>query len=255
MRIVSLVPSITKTLCDLGLKKQIVGITNFCVDPPDLYRTAVRVGGTKDPDIGAISKLSPTHVILNREENRDVDISALGAEFSTIVTFPKKPTDVPDMISQLGKYLGVQDVARNLERDIRSKIERISDVDAWCKLLGKRFLYMIWRDPWMTVGQDTYISNFLELLGLENAWRGSERYPTIDLSVVSRFDVDVILLSSEPWAFRKRDAEHIRDVIGTSCPKIYWIDGKAFSWYGSITSEVLNAISDDPMQSGLIKQL
>lgn len=255
MRIVSLVPSITKTLCDLGLKKQIVGITNFCVDPPDLYRTAVRVGGTKDPDIACISKLSPTHIILNHEENRSADISALSAQFSTIVTFPKKPRDVPQMLCQLGEYLGVQNVAQDLARDVLIKIDRVGDVDAWRKLLGKRFLYMIWRDPWMAVGKDTYISNFLELIGLENAWDSSDRYPVVDLAVVPSFDLDMILLSSEPWAFRKRDADYLRELMGPGCPKLYWIDGKAFSWYGSTTAEALTAIGQGPVNSGLMRPL
>jgi iron complex transport system substrate-binding protein len=255
MRIVTLVPSITKTLCDLGLKNQIVGITNFCVDPPDLHRTAVRVGGTKDPDLEGIKKLNPTHIILNTEENRSVDIIALSTHFSTLVTFPKTPHDVPNMLRQLGEFLGVRQDAQHLADDILMKIDRASGGRSWQDLLGKRFLYLIWRDPWMAVGKDTYISNFLELIGLVNAWKSSERYPELRLEDVPDLNVDVILLSSEPWAFRKRDAAYIRNVLGSKCPSLFWIDGKALSWYGSTTAEVLTAICEDPLKSRLIKPL
>lgn len=255
MRIVSLVPSITKTLCDLSLKNQIVGITNFCVDPPDLHRTARRIGGTKDPDLAVIAELNPTHLIVNQEENRREDIESLGSRFSTFVTFPKKPQDVPDMISQLGEYLGVQDVARHLSQDILTKMEQVRGIDHWRQLLGPRFLYLIWRDPWMMVGKDTYISNFLELIGFENALNGSERYPVVDLQDVLNLKVDVVLLSSEPWPFRKRDADYIRQTLGSSCPKLCWVDGKAFSWYGSTTAEALTVIAENQVKSKLIKPI
>jgi iron complex transport system substrate-binding protein len=255
MRIISLVPSITKTLCDLGLKNQIVGITNFCIDPADLHRTAVRVGGTKDPDLHRISELSPTHIILNEEENRAVDIASLRAEFNTLVTFPKTPRDVPIMVRQIGAYLGVEDKAQSMASDIQNKIERVIELRCWQELLGKRFLYLIWRDPWMAAGKDTYISNFLELTGLENVLNSSERYPVVDLKNSEYLNPDVILLSSEPWPFRKRDAEHIREILGPSHPKLWWIDGKALSWYGSTTDEALTTISEDPIKNRLIKPL
>jgi hypothetical protein len=145
--------------------------------------------------------------------------------------------------------------AQHLADEILVKIERASGGSSWQELLGKRFLYLIWRDPWMAVGKDTYISNFLELMGLVNAWTGSQRYPEFRLDDVPDLNVDVILLSSEPWAFRKRDAAYIRDVLGPKCPALFWIDGKAFSWYGSTTADALTAVCEDPLKSRLIKPL
>jgi iron complex transport system substrate-binding protein len=255
MRIVSLVPSLTKTLCDLGLRSQLVGITNFCVDPPDLHRTVKRVGGTKDPDLNLIAQLNPSHIILNQEENRLVDIESLGRQFSTLITFPKTPRDVPSVITRLGDYLSVQDRAQTMADDIQGKIERLTGQERWQGLLGTRFLYLIWRDPWMAVGEDTYISKFLEMIALDNVLQGPERYPVVDLSNAENLNLDVIFLSSEPWPFRKRDADYIREKLGKSCPKLYWIDGKALSWYGSETSEALVALDSEPLKSRLIKPL
>lgn len=255
MRIVSLVPSITKTLCDLGLKNQIVGITNFCVDPPNLHRTADRVGGTKDPNLTRIAELNPTHIILNQEENRQVDIDVLKAHFNVLVTFPKTPQDVPDMLNQLGAYLGVETLAQDLAHDVIAKIDLVKGTNYWLELLGKRFLYLIWQDPWMAVGRDTYISNFLELLGLQNALNGSERYPVVNLEDVNNLNIDVVMLSSEPWPFRKRDADFIRQTLGPKCPKLYWIDGKAFSWYGATTIEALTIIGEDRQTDKLIRPI
>jgi ABC-type Fe3+-hydroxamate transport system substrate-binding protein len=252
MKIVSLVPSLTKTICDFGLKDQIVGITNFCVDPPDLYRTATRIGGTKDPDLRLIKDLKPTHVIVNEEENRAEDIRQLGLAYNVLSTFPKSPADVPSLLVQMGDFLGVPAEGQQKSDELKMGLESLSAQNSFTGILGKRFVYLIWRDPWMAAGEDTYISKMLASLGSENIVKNLERYPVVTPSHLLSLRPDVVLMSSEPWPFRKRDAEAWRSESGSTCPPIYWIDGKAMSWYGTTTLDTVHAI-----QSGrnLIKQL
>lgn len=255
MRIVCLVPSITKTLCDLGLKTSISGITNFCVDPPGLYKTAKRIGGTKDPDLADITSIDPTHVIVNEEENRKSDIDFIRKNFNTLTTFPKSPEDVPHLLEMLGNFLSVEEEANRYSNEIVAKLQQLKSGRGLADQLGKRFLYLIWRDPWMAVSRDTYISAFLELMGLENCVSTTERYPVLDLAGYVFPSVDTILLASEPWPFRRRDAAIIREKLGPKCPKLYWIDGKAMSWYGTETLSALNKLEVSAFQSQLVKEI
>ena len=255
MKIVSIVPSLTKTICDLGLKDQIVGITNFCADPKDLHRHAMRIGGTKDPDLNKVKKLAPTHVIVNTEENRSPDIAFLTQNFPTLVTFPKSPDDVPDLLRSMGQFLGVDVKANLIAGEVASEIKRAREQSSLSKLLGTRFIYLIWRDPWMAVGQDTYISKFLEILGFSNMIAGPERYPVVDLKLYSSEQVDVIFLSSEPWPFRRRDAAELRRHLDNRCPHLSWIDGKALSWYGTTTLDALIAAQKPKELNDLVREI
>jgi iron complex transport system substrate-binding protein len=239
MKIISLVPSLTKTVCDLGLKEKVVGITNFCVDPPDLYRQARRIGGTKNPDLKLLEQISPTHVLANEEENRAEDVKFLKQNFHTLVTFPKSPNDVPELLLTMGEFLNIKSNAISYVDEIRSKLELLKNHNYLFEEIGNKFLYLIWRDPWMAAGGDTYISRFLELLGFENALLDDERYPVIDPKKYSSKDVDIIFLSSEPWPFRRRDADYLRQLFGDGCPTLLWIDGKSLSWYGTPTLEAI----------------
>lgn len=255
MKIVCLVPSLSKTICDLGLKKDLVGVTNFCVDPPDLYRAARRIGGTKDPDLNLICEINPTHVVLNEEENRLKDVEFLKSRFQTLVTFPKSPSDVPGLFRQLGNFLNICPEADVFANKIEAELMQWDSAASWSQEIGKRFLYLIWRDPWMAASRDTYISRFLELLGLQNVICDDNRYPVVDISKYTKKDVDLIFMSSEPWAFRKRDAEGLRALLSNDCPTLYWIDGKACSWYGSQTLEALSAARKGPVAGELIKSM
>lgn len=255
MKIVCLVPSLSKTICDLGLKKDLVGITNFCVDPPDLFRTARRIGGTKDPNLDLICEINPTHVVVNEEENRVKDVEFLKSRFETLVTFPKSPSDVPDLFRRLGRFLNDCPAAEVFANKIETEIAQWHSAASWSQKMGKRFLYLIWRDPWMAASRDTYISRFLELLGLQNVIFDDNRYPVVDVSKYTKEDVDLIFMSSEPWPFRKRDAEGLRALLADGCPTIYWIDGKACSWYGSQTLEALSAATKGPMAGEFMKSM
>lgn len=240
MRIVSLVPSLTETIAQSELRSSLVGMTNFCVHPPSLHKTVEIVGGTKDPDLSLIEKLSPTHVILNAEENEPGTIDFLRRKYKTHVTKPFLVEHVPQMLTDMGIFLGEEKVFENLAQSIRTKLKAAGE----CVVNRKSGLYFIWKDPLMIAGQGTYISSALDLFGIENcvemfAGRQSSRYPSAELEALKKNACDIYLLSSEPWPFRKRDA-NVFQGIGHEGSKIIKVDGKLFSWYGSTTSDLLD---------------
>lgn len=248
MRIVSLVPSLTKTICDFGLQSHVVGCTIFCVDPPSLARTSTRIGGTKNPNIDAIISLDPTHILVNEEENKPADIDILSSKFNVLNTFPKSPRDVPDLLMKMGVFLECPQVAMKMAAKLSESLSQLDQQPEVFRSLGKRFAYLIWRDPWMAVSEDTYISRFLELFGMENVIKSSSRYPVVEPKDIDALAPDVLFMSSEPWPFRKRDAAAWRQITGASAAKIFWIDGQAMSWYGTTTLEVLDEVGELKMK-------
>ncbi len=241
-RIVSLVPSLTETLVHLGLRSELVACTSFCVDPPDLHRDVVIVGGTKDFDVEKILALHPTHIIANQEENTREPVESLASRVPTLVSFPKGPADVPAMLRDMGRFLDCSDVAEQLSQAIEAQL-------AWCRRTDDaqehrvRFLYLIWREPYMAAGPDTYISRLLECAGWENAYQGTERYPTLSSAEIAALGVDEILLSSEPFPFRNRHAQKLRDE-GVRTGSMSKIDGKTCSWFGWRTLPALEFIRE-----------
>lgn len=229
MRIVSLVPSLSETLVDLGLRSELVGCTLFCIEPKDLHRTASPVGGTKDFSIEKIRALNPTHILANQEENPKELVLELQKEFPLLLTFPKSPFDVPFMLREMGRFLGRDFEGQALELENLFKTLEMAKE-------GKRFLYFIWREPYMFAGRDTYISRFLEAFGWENAYSGEERYPALSVEEIQALKPDLCLFSTEPYPFRKRDAERLREAW-PACPDIGKIDGRMMSWYGTMTKE------------------
>ena len=227
MRIVSLVPSITELLCDLGLSEQLVGRTGFCIHPWETMKTVPKVGGTKDVLMDRVRELEPTHVVVNIDENLKEDAETL-AEFvpNVVVTHPLAPRDNLDLYRQMGETFGVEAEAENLCEEFEAAYGKA------VASLGKQqdVLYLIWKDPWMSVSSDTYISQTLGLFG----WRTlpaatAERYPAVDLADFS--DVDRILLSSEPFHFKEH---HVREVEGlVPGATVSLIDDEMTSWYGS----------------------
>jgi len=235
-RIVCLVPSITELLCDLGLSEQLVGRTGFCIHPWETVKTIPKVGGTKDLKFDRIRELEPTHVIVNVDENRKEDAEAL-AEFvpNVVVTHPLEPRDNLDLYRQMGETFGVEAEAEKLRGEFEAAYERATK-DRGAE---QSVLYLIWRDPWMTVSSETYIAQTLALFGWqtqpssfgnpEGDKRTRVRYPEVDLADFS--DVDRILLSSEPFHFKEH---HVREVEGlVPGATVSLIDGEMTSWYGS----------------------
>lgn len=227
-RIVSLVPSITELLCEMGLRDQLVGRTGFCIHPREALRDLTKVGGTKDVRFDTLRALAPTHVIVNIDENRREVVDVL-APFvpHIIVTHPCTPQDNHHLYRLLGAIFNRQERARALSAELA---EAIGEVGA-AGLPPENVLYLIWRDPWMTVSRDTYVSAMLAHAGWSTWPADSEvRYPSFDWTAPWMAAVDRVLLSSEPYCFRDR---HLAEVAALSGRPVSLIDGEMVSWYGS----------------------
>lgn len=233
VRIVSLVPSITELLCDLGLAGTLVGRTGFCVHPRATLRRVPKVGGTKDVDLDKVRALAPTHVIVNVDENRRETAAALAAFVPhVVVTHPLAPRDNVALYRLLGGIFGRGREAAALEARFETALARA--LRAGAALARERVLYLIWRDPWMTVGPDTYVSRTLATVGWETWPRAAEaRYPEVALDTATLAAVDVVLLSTEPYRFRARDVGALARRPGLGGKRIALIDGAMTSWYGS----------------------
>jgi iron complex transport system substrate-binding protein len=254
-RIVSLVPSLSHMVCDFGLKDNVVGCTTFCVEPRGLTKRAKIVGGTKDPDLAVIKGLKPTHIIVNEEENKPEHIAECQKIAPTFKSFPKSPADVPKLLRDAGQFLGVPEqgatFASDVERELEVLNERVEKALKHGRHTSRRYLYFIWREPYMVAGPDSYISAMLDLIAYTNATpAGPDRYPTLDVAAAKALAPDLLLLSTEPYPFRQRDAERLEDEW-PDVPEILKADGQLLSWYGTLTATGVRALrdyvqSDDP---------
>ena len=232
-RIVSLVPSITELVCDLGLAGQLVGRTGFCIHPRAALRAIPKVGGTKDVDLAQVRHLAPTHVILNLDENRKETADALaGFVPNLLVTHPLGPLDNPPLYRLIGGVFGREAEAEALCRRFDAALA--ATTAALCDAPRRRVLYLIWKKPWMTVSRDTYIARTLALAGLDCVpGKAGVRYPAIELDAAMLAQTDIILLSSEPYKFRQRDVDAMRALPEMADRKVALVDGEMTSWYGS----------------------
>lgn len=223
--IVSLVPSLTELLFDLGLEDRVAGRTRFCVHPHGKIDKVQIIGGTKNPRIEKILSLNPDLVIANREENRKEDVEELSEKLDVMVTEIDTIEDALLAIHDIGKRCGVEDRAAELISDIRQQLEKIPDEPV------QTAAYFIWRDPWMTVGSGTYIHSVLEHWNLVNVYGDQARYPETTLSELQQKSPDLVLLSSEPFPFKEKHKDQLREICPDSSVLI--VDGEWFSWYGS----------------------
>jgi ABC-type Fe3+-hydroxamate transport system substrate-binding protein len=244
-RIVSLVPSITELLFDLDLAPQIVGRTGFCIHPKDRVKRVAKVGGTKSIETGRIKRLAPTHLIVNIDENPRATVEML-AQFvpHVIVTDPLEPRDNLVLYRLLGGIFSREEQAEELCR--RFEHGHGAAVSATSGLPRRRVLYLIWKSPWMTVARDTYISRMLATVGWDTyEAKGTARYPTLNLTPERLKDVDVVLLSSEPYSFRERHCVEVLDMLPTgSRTRVALIDGSMTSWYGSRAIQGMTYLRD-----------
>jgi len=230
-RIVSLVPSITELLCDLGLSSSLVGRTGFCIHPKDLITSIPKVGGTKDVNIDKIRKLAHTHLIVNIDENERPTVDAL-AEIvpHIIVTHPLLPRDNLTLYQLLGNIFGAQAQALQLCQrfeEAYAALPALAD-----QPVSRKLVYCIWQDPWMTVGPDTYISAMLALIGWQT-WSPADstaRYPVFGWNDEILREIDGVLLSSEPYRFTEAHVDALEKQLGVP---VQLVDGEMLSWYGS----------------------
>ncbi|MFU8813070.1 MAG: helical backbone metal receptor [Balneolaceae bacterium] len=224
-KIVSLVPSLTELMVDLGLHKELVGRTRFCVHPKKVVADIPIIGGTKNPNVEAIRKLSPDLVIASKEENRQEDVEAIRRFSEVLVTDIQTISDALLAIHDVGSACGKQEKAAALIENIQDELERLPDAEPL------RVCYLIWRDPWMTIGGDTYIHDVLGKWHFENVFGEQNRYPELSLDDIAQEKPDLVLLSSEPYPFKEAHLKEVGDACNAS--DVMLVNGEWFSWYGS----------------------
>ena len=230
VRIVSLVPSLTELVCDLGLADRLVGRTGFCVHPREVLKPITKVGGTKDVKMDVVRALAPTHLIVNIDENRRETVEELAAFVpNVIVTHPCAPADNLDLYRLFGSVFDCAGRAGRLAAELEAAL---AEARAVAQALPREdVLYLIWREPWMSVARDTYISATLAAVGWDTLPADAGvRYPEIDWQAPWMAGVARVFLSSEPYRFRER---HLAEVGALSGRPATMIDGEMASWYGS----------------------
>jgi len=224
-RIISLVPSQTELMADLGLDNRIVGITKFCVHPESWFKTKTIIGGTKKFQFDVIESLKPDLIIGNKEENYLEGINQLKSKFPVWMSDIVALEDSYAMIHQVGELTNKVKQAQDITEQIRKSISGIE------KLPPLRTLYLIWRNPWMGVASGTFIHELMGLAGFQNCLSNKSRYPELNKEDVVDLNPDLILLSSEPYPFQQKHIEEMQAVCPNS--NIMLVDGEMFSWYGS----------------------
>jgi ABC-type Fe3+-hydroxamate transport system substrate-binding protein len=224
-RIISLVPSQTELLHDLGLDDYVVGITKFCVHPPSWLTTKKVIGGTKNFWFDAIDKLSPDLIIGNKEENYREGILALKKNYPVWMSDITTLDDSFNMISGIGTITGREQASQQILSKIHASFLNLKIHEA------KSVLYLIWKKPWMAAGNNTFIHVLLEKIGLKNCLEEKSRYPELKDAEIKALAPDLIFLSSEPFPFQEHHISELQMISPSS--KILLVDGEIFSWYGS----------------------
>jgi ABC-type Fe3+-hydroxamate transport system substrate-binding protein len=225
-RIISLVPSQTELLFDLGLTDEIIGITKFCIHPKDKFKNTTKIGGTKKLDINKIRELKPDLIIGNKEENQKEEIEILAKEFPVWMSDIYNLNDALEMIKSVGQMVNKKVESLNLSKNIQQIFDGIivNENDL------KSTLYFIWHNPNMLAGNETFINEMLKYCGLKNLIE-ENRYPEFSDPELKTLLPEVVLLSSEPYPFKEKHIKNFQEIWPKA--KIKLVDGEMFSWYGS----------------------
>ncbi|HKR05818.1 MAG TPA: helical backbone metal receptor [Bacteroidia bacterium] len=244
MTVISTVPSQTELLFDLGLREEVTGITKFCVHPSEWFHTKTRIGGTKNLNIKKIVELNPDLIIANKEENVKEQIEELSRkdsagkkQFRVYVSDVKNLDDALKMIFDVGELVNKKEEAEKIIKEIKNHFRNLippkegqTSPDNYRDKL-QTVLYLIWRKPFMTAGQDTFIHDMLTRCGLKNSFGNLRRYPEVTPGQIASVQPDFIFLSSEPYPFKEKHMEELKIISPAS--KIILVNGEYFSWYGS----------------------
>lgn len=235
MRIVSLCPSLTELVFDLGLGDSLVGRTKFCVHPQPQVEAIEKVGGTKNPKIARIVELAPDIVLMNEEENRREDAEALrAAGISCHASMPRTISETAQMVRSVGSTLGTSQPAEMIAQDIEARGAQVAARASEREPV--RYAYLIWRDPWMTVNNDTFVHALLGNAGGHNVFGAlPDRYPTVTLPQLRDAAPDAVLLSTEPFPFSERHIDELALKTGIPRERVVIVDGELLSWHGSRT--------------------
>ena len=247
-RILSLVPSLTELLFEMGLGEHVVGRTNYCVHPADRVKRITSIGGTKRINLSRVQQVRPTHALVNVDENKRETAEALSeAGIEVIVTHPMSPDDNLSLFEMIGNLFDRSENAAEL---------RLRFIDAKNSLtlqpVPMNVVYLIWKKPWMAVRADTYIARMLAMAGWQAKTPGADpslsgdaaRYPTVSLTRDALKEVDLILFSTEPFKFTQADIAAFDAQLPEYAGKAHLIDGEMMSWYGSRSIEGLRYFAD-----------
>ncbi|MBV6485502.1 MAG: Vitamin B12-binding protein [Flavobacteriales bacterium] len=237
-RIISVVPSQTELLFDLGLENEVVGITKFCIHPNSWFKNKTRIGGTKTLNINKIKQLKPDLIIANKEENTKQQIEELQQLFPVWTSNIRNLSESLEMIKQIGLITKTNVKAE----EIIAKIEQDFKLLTSIKKQSKSTLYFIWREPYMSVGSSTFIHDVMERAGFVNALETSENYPVLTSEQIKTINPQLILLSSEPYPFKEKHIKEFKMLSKNA--QILLVDGELFSWYGSRLTKTVHYLID-----------
>ncbi len=238
-RIVSLVPSITELLHDLDLQDEVVGLTKFCIHPKAWCKTKTNVGGTKKINFDRMAELQPDLIIGNKEENTKNDIEQLEKEYNVCMTDVNTFDEALEMITLLGQCCDRKTQSNNLVTRL-IKLKKAANIDR-----KRSAIYLIWKDPFYAVGQNTFINDMMELAGFENLVLEA-RYPEITLDRINELQPNLLLLSTEPYPFANKYLKKMKTKLKNTTPTL--VDGEMFSWYGSrlvLSFQYFNQLKSD----------
>lgn len=225
-RIISLVPSQTELLADLGLDNEVKGITKFCIHSEKWFRDKTKIGGTKNCNLELIHSLRPDLILANKEENDKMQVEELARHYPVWVSDIANYDDAIAMILQIGAMTNKVRTSREIVYRIKSNFSSLHPFN-----FKFRAAYLIWKNPYMTAGGDTFIHSMLEKIGFENAFTDLNRYPEITIDMIKERNTDLIMLSSEPYPFREKHLVEFKQLLPRA--KTILVDGEMFSWYGT----------------------
>lgn len=226
--IISLVPSQTELLYHLGLEAETIGITKFCIHPNHWFTSKQRIGGTKKIQLEKIHTLQPDLIIANKEENEKAQIEELSRHYPVWISDISNLSQALDMIRSIANITGRTSNASTIIEKIESGFAGLPQIPAADR---PTCAYLIWKNPWMTIGADCFIHDMLERCGLKNVFADSSRYPKITIEDLKASAPDLVWLSSEPYPFKEKDLLELQSALPKST--IQLVDGELFSWYGS----------------------
>ncbi len=227
-RIISLVPSQTEWLFDLGLEKEVIGITKFCVHPEHWFRNKTRVGGTKNVKTEIVRSLQPGLIIANKEENTKEQLEELEKIAPVWISDIQNIAGAFEMMKSIGEITGKKKESAALIAQIKKGMDELAKLPS---LKNYRAAYLVWKEPFMAAGGDTFINDMMRWAGWENIFANSMRYPQVTLQELHEKNTELLLLSSEPFPFKQKHINELQvQLPGT---KIMLVDGEIFSWYGS----------------------
>jgi len=231
-RIISLVPSQSELLWYLDLQNELVGITKFCIHPEEMFRNVTRVGGTKEIKFDVIEKLRPDLIIANKEENEQEQIEELCKRYPVWISDIYNLNDAFEMMRRAGEITGRRSQAEGLVQAIKDQYQRFKIENVKCKILNGSVAYLIWKNPYMAAGANTFIDHLLGECGFTNVFSNQKsRYPEVSTQMLIGKKPELIFLSSEPYPFKEKHIAELKVHLPDS--KIVLVDGEMFSWYGS----------------------